>query len=128
MNRREHYNDEHNLILNQINEVICRNAEQGDGVVDVNIERQPFRGHSEYKICAPNLSLYSSSISGNKLRGDLSELHDRSTNKKAFGIFKTALLEVLNDSGFGDIYISITKKKKETVVMSKITISRRHTI
>ena len=126
INGKEDY--EHNQFFTKIDELICRCAEQGDGRVDLNIQRKPSRSHSEYyKICASNFP-YFSSVSSKRLRIYLSELHSRSTNRQAFDIFKQGLLYVVNQTGYGKIHLTFERTKKEKIIFCEITVSRRHTI
>ena len=126
INGREDY--EHNQFFTKIDELICRCAEQGEGRVDFNIQRKSSRSHSKYyKICASNFP-YFSFVSSKTLRVHLSELHNRSTNRQAFEIFKQGLLNVVDESGFGKIHLIFEKGKEETIIFCEITVSRRHTI
>ena len=130
MTENERKDGEPSKFFAQIEEQICRFAEQGEGRVDVNIQCYPLRkGHSEYRICAPNLFLSPGYISNNKLRGDLSQLHDRSTNRQAFEIFKKGLVDILEASGFGQIQLTFNRDRKEkTIIFCEITISQKHII
>jgi hypothetical protein len=120
----------HYKFLTQIEKIICRFTEQGDGRVDINIERHPFRkGHSEYMICASNLSSCISSISSRILREHLSNIHKSSTNKQAFEVFKEGLLNVVKEDGFGRIRLMFKKNRQgKTIIFCEITISQKYVI
>lgn len=123
-------NSDQNKFFAPIRELMLEFVEKGEGKVAVDIMSYPIgNGRSELKVSGPNLFHRLNSIPSENLRDYLSKLQHPSKNSEAFEIFQKSLLDVLDESGFGQVKLNFEKnKRQETIVFCEVTISHKHVL